>query len=110
MQANPDPYGLDYSVSPFSQWTGGEVQPDSDGYCPMLQIVGALRSAFNRHTGYTASRLMLGREVNTPADLILGTVREDPPVDIEAYLCVGLGANGPDSPWDGDKSYKFYTG
>jgi hypothetical protein len=52
----------------------------------LAQIAGDLRSAVNRHTGYTANRLMLGREVNTPADLTYGDVRKDPPVDIEAYL------------------------
>jgi hypothetical protein len=52
----------------------------------LAQIAGALRSAVNRHTGYTANRLMLGREVNTPADLMFGDVRKDPPVDIEAYV------------------------
>lgn len=32
-------------------------------------LAGALRSAVNRHTGYTPNRLMLGREVNSPATL-----------------------------------------
>lgn len=35
-------------------------------------LAGALRSAVNRHTGYTPNRLMLGREVNVPATLIYG--------------------------------------
>ena len=39
-----------------------------DVYLP--QLAGALRSAVNRSTGYTANMLMLGREVNTPADLM----------------------------------------
>jgi transposase InsO family protein len=52
----------------------------------LAQIAGALRSAVNIHTGYTANSLMLGREVNTPADLMFGDVRKDPPVDIEAYV------------------------
>ncbi|XP_062579474.1 uncharacterized protein LOC134241445, partial [Saccostrea cucullata] len=33
-------------------------------------LAGALRSAVNRHTGYTPNRLMLGREVNIPATFI----------------------------------------
>ncbi|XP_061175912.1 uncharacterized protein LOC133184853 [Saccostrea echinata] len=33
-------------------------------------LAGALRSAVNRHTGYTPNRLMLGREVNIPATLM----------------------------------------
>ena len=34
------------------------------------QIAGALRSAVNRNTGFSANKLMLGREVNTPAHLM----------------------------------------
>ena len=34
------------------------------------QIAGALRSSINRHTGFTPNKLMLGREVYMPADLI----------------------------------------
>ncbi|XP_061191094.1 uncharacterized protein K02A2.6-like [Saccostrea echinata] len=33
-------------------------------------LAGALRSAVNRHTGYTPNRLMLCREVNIPATLM----------------------------------------
>ena len=44
----------------------------------LVQIAEALRSAVNRNLGFTASKLMLGREVNTPADLLY-------PVDVEAY-------------------------
>ncbi|XP_062589436.1 uncharacterized protein LOC134251086 [Saccostrea cucullata] len=33
-------------------------------------LAGALRSAVNRHTGYTPNRLMLGREVYIPATLM----------------------------------------
>lgn len=33
-------------------------------------LAGALRSAINRHTGYTANKLMLGREVNVPATIL----------------------------------------
>ena len=39
-----------------------------DEYLP--QIAGALRSAVNRSTGYTPNKLMLGREVNQPIDLV----------------------------------------
>ncbi|KAH3871577.1 hypothetical protein DPMN_034782 [Dreissena polymorpha] len=35
------------------------------------QIAGALRASVNRSTGFTANMLMLGREVNTPAQLML---------------------------------------
>ena len=36
----------------------------------LQQIAGALRSAVNRNTGFSANKLMLGREVNTPAYLM----------------------------------------
>ena len=36
----------------------------------LQQIAGALRSAINRSTGYTANMMMLGREVNLPAHLM----------------------------------------
>ena len=35
-------------------------------------LAGAMRSAVNRHTGYTPNKLMLGREVNNPAILRFG--------------------------------------
>ncbi|MCG8045070.1 MAG: DDE-type integrase/transposase/recombinase, partial [Candidatus Thiodiazotropha endolucinida] len=34
------------------------------------KLAGALRSSVNRQTGYTPNKLMLGREVNTPVDLV----------------------------------------
>ena len=36
----------------------------------LQQIAGALRSSVNRSTGFTANRLMLGREINSPAYLM----------------------------------------
>jgi hypothetical protein len=56
----------------------------NDWYKHLAQITGALWSAVNRHTGYTANGLMLGREVNTQADIMFGTVQKDPLKDIEA--------------------------
>jgi transposase InsO family protein len=41
-----------------------------DVYLP--QLCGALRSTRNRSTGYTANKLMLGREVNKPSNLVYG--------------------------------------
>jgi hypothetical protein len=35
-------------------------------------IAGALRASVNRQTGYTANKLMLGREVNIPATILYG--------------------------------------
>jgi hypothetical protein len=34
----------------------------------LQQIAGALRSSVNRMTGFTANMMMLGREVNNPAN------------------------------------------
>ena len=36
----------------------------------LAQIAGAIRSTINRSTGFTPNKLMLGRELNQPADLI----------------------------------------
>ena len=36
----------------------------------LAQINGAIRASVNRSTGFTPNRLMLGREVNLPADLV----------------------------------------
>ena len=40
------------------------------------QIAGAIGSSINRSTGYTPNMLMLGREVNTPAQLMFPCVKE----------------------------------
>ena len=47
-----------------------------DLYLP--QIAMALRSSVNRSTGFTPNKLMLGREVNTPADLMFPANQLDP--------------------------------
>ena len=44
-------------------------QNDWDEFLP--QIASAIRAAVNRSTGYTPNRLMLGREINTPAELVI---------------------------------------
>ena len=54
----------------------GKRQHQSDLYLP--QIVMALRSSVNRSTGFTPNKLMLGREVNTPADLMFPANQRDP--------------------------------
>ena len=46
----------------------GNKQDQWDVY--LQQIAGALRASVNRQTGFTANRLMLGREVNMPAHLM----------------------------------------
>ncbi|XP_048242778.1 uncharacterized protein LOC125375886 [Haliotis rufescens] len=43
------------------------------------QLAGALRSAVNRQTGYTANMLMLGREINQPAELVFSATQEESP-------------------------------
>ena len=36
----------------------------------LSHLAGAIRSSVNRSTGFTPNKLMLGREVNLPADLV----------------------------------------
>ncbi len=43
-------------------------QKEWDQFLP--QLAGALRSSVNRQTGFTANKMMLGREVNQPVDLM----------------------------------------
>ena len=51
----------------------------------LQQIAGALRASVNRQTGFTANKLMLGREVNTPAYLMLPQVSERKD-DVEGFV------------------------
>ena len=48
-------------------------------------LAGAIRASVNRTTGFTANRMMLGREVLEPIDLMLGTasqnLRQETPVE-----------------------------
>ncbi|XP_053389258.1 protein NYNRIN-like [Mercenaria mercenaria] len=46
----------------------GKSQNKWDQYLP--QLAGALRASVNRMTGFTPNKMMLGREVNTPASLM----------------------------------------
>ena len=39
----------------------------------LQQLAGALRCSVNRHTGCTPNKMMLGREINQPADLMFRT-------------------------------------
>ena len=41
----------------------------------LSQIAGAIRSTVNRSTGFTPNKLMLGREVNKPVDVLFGVNR-----------------------------------
>ena len=40
-------------------------------------VVGAIRATVNRSTGFTSNRMMVGREVMMPLELMLGSDRED---------------------------------
>ena len=51
----------------------------------LQQIAGALRSAVNRQTGFTPNRMVLGREVNTPAHLMFPHAR-DTHIDPDGYV------------------------
>ena len=50
------------------------------------RITGALRSAVNRSTGYTANMLMLGREVNQPVDLVFPHPSQNHQPDCDQYV------------------------
>ena len=62
----------------------GKTQNKWDEYLP--QIAGALRSTVNSSTGYTPNRMMLGREVNQPADLLYPVPDPTPEVEVHEYL------------------------
>ena len=53
-------------------------QDDWDDKIPI--IAGAIRSTVNRGTGFTPNKLMLGREVYQPLELVCGVEREEKPV------------------------------
>ena len=60
------------------------------------QLAGALRSAVNRSTGYTPNKLMLGREVNIPADLMFPLSKSDKASGVDEYASTGKWAQkGP---------------
>ena len=50
------------------RWFIGQAQNNWDQFLP--QIASAIRATVNRSTGFTPNRLMLGREVNQPANLM----------------------------------------
>lgn len=59
-------------------------QTDWDEYLP--QLASALRSSVNRMTGLTANKMMLGREINLPADLVFCPPNSDKRQDVEDYV------------------------
>ncbi|VDI20678.1 COMPASS component SPP1 [Mytilus galloprovincialis] len=52
----------------------------------IAQLAGAIRASVNRTTGFTANKLMLGREVNTPAELMFRPPRDGSPPDLDGYV------------------------
>ena len=50
------------------------------------QIAGALGTSVNRHTGFTPNMLILGREVNMPADLVFPSASRDECAYIGDYV------------------------
>jgi hypothetical protein len=58
-------------------------QTDWDIYLP--QLASAIRSSVNRMTGLTPNMMMLGREVNMPADLVFKSPMSDD-TDHEEYV------------------------
>ncbi|MCU7901933.1 MAG: DDE-type integrase/transposase/recombinase [Candidatus Thiodiazotropha sp. (ex Lucinoma aequizonata)] len=62
----------------------GKRQHQWDVHLP--QLAGALRAAVNRNTGFTANKLMLGREVNLPSDLVFSSSSKDTGLDENTYI------------------------
>lgn len=42
-------------------------------------IVGAIRATVNRQTGFTANKMMLGREIIQPVDIVIGVAENQQP-------------------------------
>ena len=61
-----------------------ESQKDWDEFLP--QLACALRSSVNRNTGMTPNKMMLGREVNLPADLVFKPILEETFESEEEYV------------------------
>lgn len=62
----------------------GRNQHDWDSLLP--QIAAALRASVNRSTGFTPNRLMLGREVIMPAELVYPGLPAPSETDLEQYV------------------------
>ena len=65
-------------------------QNDWDVYVPL--IASAIRSSINRSTGFTPNKLMLGRELTTPAELVIPGAEPEsiPQTDYVVKLKEGL--------------------
>ena len=62
----------------------GKKQNQWDIHLP--QLAGAMGSSVNRQTGYTPNKLMLGPEVNTPADIVFPSPKILPEEDSDLYV------------------------
>ena len=77
-QANGQAERLNRSIVSAIRSYINKAQDNWDESLPL--IVSALRSSVNRHTGETPNLLMLGREINTPAEIMFpGCVEEASP-------------------------------
>ena len=63
---------------------------DWDVYLP--QTAGAMRATVSRSTGFTADKLMLGREVKKSADLLFGVDKANK-ISVSSWLCGEAGQN-----------------
>lgn len=59
-------------------------QDNWDEHLP--QLAGAIRSSVNRNTGFTPNKLMLGREVTLPADLVFRPPNTDENINLDDYV------------------------
>lgn len=50
------------------------------------QLAGAIRSSVNKNTGFIPNKLMLGREVTLPADLVFRPTNTDEDIDLDDYI------------------------
>lgn len=62
----------------------GKSQDNWDEHLP--QLVGAINSSVNRNTSFTPNKLMLGREVTLPADLVFRPLNTDENKGIDDYV------------------------
>ena len=55
------------------------VNDDQDNWDEFLPLIAsAIRSAVNRQTGFTPNKMMLGRELNTPAEIMFPINNQEP--------------------------------
>ena len=62
----------------------GKKQNQWDVHLP--QLAAAMRSSVNRSTGYTPNKLMLGREINMPADIVFPSPNITSNENVDSYV------------------------